>query len=422
MNPNTFVLKNLLKDEEVKRISKILLYFYFFFLIISNTFSQGLAGLLCIILIIRIGITGGRAYIATPFDLPFLVLIVCRFASTFFHYEPFQAIELVAKRLPLYGIYFVITNTVELDELPDEIERYIALIIYSCILGGLHGFYEFIFLKIVRPGSFAGGYSRLSEFSSVSIILAMFLRNNKKIFPDNWFYLTSFLIILGTLLITQSRAAWAGTGIALGILAIRGDRRYVFLFIAIFCIAVALVPSIRERAITIMDPIKNMSNRDVIWTDAIEKFKENPVLGYGIKSLKSILLPIAYLVTPNIYEAETLTGINIKTIDDLETSAIILSDLGAKNVLIKGGHMRESTGLPMGTDVLFDGKKFHMFYSNFVKTKNTHGIGCTLSAAITSNLALGKTLLKSVDGAKNYVLNSLKNSAKIGKGYSPVEQ
>ncbi|HEY4716208.1 MAG TPA: O-antigen ligase family protein [bacterium] len=291
MNPNTFVLKNLLKDEEVKRISKILLYFYFFFLIISNTFSQGLAGLLCIILIIRIGITGGRAYIATPFDLPFLVLIVCRFASTFFHYEPFQAIELVAKRLPLYGIYFVITNTVELDELPDEIERYIALIIYSCILGGLHGFYEFIFLKIVRPGSFAGGYSRLSEFSSVSIILAMFLRNNKKIFPDNWFYLTSFLIILGTLLITQSRAAWAGTGIALGILAIRGDRRYVFLFIAIFCIAVALVPSIRERAITIMDPIKNMSNRDVIWTDAIEKFKENPVLGYGIKSLKSIASP-----------------------------------------------------------------------------------------------------------------------------------
>ena len=84
--------------------------------------------------------------------------------------------------------------------------------------------------------------------------------------------------------------------------------------------------------------------------------------------------------------------------------------------------MRKSTGLPMGTDVLFDGKKFHMFYSNFVKTKNTHGIGCTLSAAITSNLALGKTLLKSVDEAKNYVLNSLKNSAKIGKGYSPVEQ
>jgi len=174
---------------------------------------------------------------------------------------------------------------------------------------------------------------------------------------------------------------------------------------------------------TVVKHLKKRKNIKLVVDPVILSKSGYPLLNKaGIKSLKSILLPIAYLVTPNIYEAETLTGINIKTIDDLETSAIILSDLGAKNVLIKGGHMRESTGLPKGTDVLFDGKKFHMFYSNFVKTKNTHGIGCTLSAAITSNLALGKTLLKSVDGAKNYVLNSLKNSAKIGKGYSPVEQ
>jgi hydroxymethylpyrimidine/phosphomethylpyrimidine kinase len=142
----------------------------------------------------------------------------------------------------------------------------------------------------------------------------------------------------------------------------------------------------------------------------------------GIKSLKTKLLPLAYLVTPNIYEAEILAGVKINSIYDLETAAIILYDLGARNVLIKGGHLRKSIGLPAGTDVLFDGRKFHLFYANFVKTKSTHGIGCTLSAAIASNLALGKTLLTAVNDSKNYVLKSLKNTVKIGKGYSPVEQ
>ncbi|MCI0448980.1 MAG: bifunctional hydroxymethylpyrimidine kinase/phosphomethylpyrimidine kinase [Chlorobi bacterium] len=142
----------------------------------------------------------------------------------------------------------------------------------------------------------------------------------------------------------------------------------------------------------------------------------------GIKSLKSKLLPIVYFVTPNINEAEVLTGIKINSIDDLETAAIVIGELGAQNVLIKGGHLKKSIGLPLGTDVLFDGKKFHLFYANFVKTKNTHGIGCTLSAAIASNLASGKSLDKSIAEAKNYVLKSLKNSVKIGKGYSPVEQ
>jgi hydroxymethylpyrimidine/phosphomethylpyrimidine kinase len=142
----------------------------------------------------------------------------------------------------------------------------------------------------------------------------------------------------------------------------------------------------------------------------------------GIKELKEKLIPLAYLITPNIPEAETLTGISIDSIDELETSAVILNEMGAKNVLIKGGHMKQSTGLPAGTDILFDGKRFYMFNSQFIKTKNTHGTGCTLSAAITANLAFGNTLLNSVEEAKNYVVKSLRKSVKIGKGTGPVEQ
>jgi hydroxymethylpyrimidine/phosphomethylpyrimidine kinase len=142
----------------------------------------------------------------------------------------------------------------------------------------------------------------------------------------------------------------------------------------------------------------------------------------GITSLKKSLLKLTYLITPNIPEAEILTGMKIDTIEDLETSAVMLRELGAKNVLIKGGHLKASMGLPLGTDVLFDGKKFFLFSTNYVSTKNTHGIGCTLSAAITANLALGNNLIASIDKAKSYVVRSLKKTSKLGKGFNPVEQ
>lgn len=142
----------------------------------------------------------------------------------------------------------------------------------------------------------------------------------------------------------------------------------------------------------------------------------------GINALKKHLFPLTFLLTPNIPEAEILTGLKIVSLDDLETSAVMLHDLGAKNVLIKGGHLKESIGLPLGTDVLFDGKKFYMFSTNYISTSNTHGIGCTLSAAIASNLANGYSLIRSIDLAKMYVVKSLKRTVKIGKGFSPVEQ
>jgi hydroxymethylpyrimidine/phosphomethylpyrimidine kinase len=142
----------------------------------------------------------------------------------------------------------------------------------------------------------------------------------------------------------------------------------------------------------------------------------------GIKRMRERLFPITYLITPNIPEAEILTGIRIDSIEHLESSAVVLSEMGVKNVLIKGGHLKGSIGLPLGTDVLFDGKKFYLFSTNYVKTSNTHGIGCTLSAAITANLASGKSLVNSIESAKQYVVKALKKTEKIGKGYSPVEQ
>lgn len=142
----------------------------------------------------------------------------------------------------------------------------------------------------------------------------------------------------------------------------------------------------------------------------------------GIKALREKLLPLAYLVTPNIPEAEILCGVEINSLEKLEIAAVVIYEKGVKNVLIKGGHMKESVGLPKGTDVLFDGRKFFIFNNGFINSSNTHGIGCTLSAAITANLASGCNLIKSIENSKKYINKLLQKSAKIGKGVSPVEQ
>ncbi len=169
--------------------------------------------------------------------------------------------------------------------------------------------------------------------------------------------------------------------------------------------------------------LKKRKNLKLIVDPVIFSKNSFPMLNKpGIGALKKYLLKFTYLLTPNIPEAEILTGMTIDSLDVLETSALMLYELGAKNVLIKGGHIKDSIGLPLGTDVLFDGSKFYLFNTNYVSTKNTHGIGCTLSAAITANLASGFNLIDSIDKAKAYIVKSLKRTVKIGKGFNPVEQ
>jgi hydroxymethylpyrimidine/phosphomethylpyrimidine kinase len=142
----------------------------------------------------------------------------------------------------------------------------------------------------------------------------------------------------------------------------------------------------------------------------------------GAALMRSKLFPLSYLAAPNIPEAEIFSGIEIKTAGNLEEAAKSIFNTGCKNVLLKGGHLPETTGIERGSDILYNGEKFIMFKTKYSKSKNTHGIGCTFTAAIASNLALGCSLKESIVNAKAYVVDSLKNSQKIGKGIGPVEQ
>lgn len=137
----------------------------------------------------------------------------------------------------------------------------------------------------------------------------------------------------------------------------------------------------------------------------------------AVASLANILISRATIVTPNRYEAQLLSGLEINTIEQMKQAAATIHQLGAATVLVKGGGM---PGTLKGVDVWFDGNEWKILTATAVDTKNTHGTGCTLSAAIAANLALGKDLWVAVREAKNYVTRALNHALDIGAGNGPV--
>jgi hydroxymethylpyrimidine/phosphomethylpyrimidine kinase len=137
----------------------------------------------------------------------------------------------------------------------------------------------------------------------------------------------------------------------------------------------------------------------------------------AITTLREQLIPLAAVLTPNRYEAQMLSGMEITTLQDMQAAAQKILGLGAKAVLVKGGGM---TGDLRGVDVWFDGDRMDTLQTETVDTTDTHGTGCTLSAAIAANLALGLDAYEAVQQAKEYVTTALRYALRIGKGQGPV--
>jgi len=158
----------------------------------------------------------------------------------------------------------------------------------------------------------------------------------------------------------------------------------------------------------------------------------------ALKVLIEKLFPISDLITPNIPEAERISKIKIESENDLEKAARTMQNFGAKNVLIKGGHLFDKdisvnanilddggktislSKKKLATDFLWLDKELHIWNDEYIETASTHGTGCTLSAAIAANLALGKSLTESVETAKKFVTEAIRTSPNIGNGNSPV--
>lgn len=136
-----------------------------------------------------------------------------------------------------------------------------------------------------------------------------------------------------------------------------------------------------------------------------------------ITALKSWLIPQALILTPNRYEAQILADMEITTLENMKTAAQKILELGCHSVLVKGGAM---TGELRGMDVWASRQQMEILQTEIVETPHTHGSGCTLAAAITANLAWGKTPLTAIHHAKDFVTQALKHSYPIGSGQGPL--
>ena len=136
----------------------------------------------------------------------------------------------------------------------------------------------------------------------------------------------------------------------------------------------------------------------------------------AIKILKDKLIKSVTLITPNIPEAEILTKTKIYNVKDMINSANILISLGAKNVLLKGGHLNKKNV----EDVFVSKNEMKIFRNKKITTKNTHGTGCSLSSSIATFYSCGKTLKKSCELGVKYVNSSIKSKINYGKGHGPI--
>ncbi len=138
--------------------------------------------------------------------------------------------------------------------------------------------------------------------------------------------------------------------------------------------------------------------------------------GNAVTALKERLFPLTYLLTPNIPEAEKLTGLTIVDEAGMEEAAQRIQQMGTRNVLIKGGHLSEGNAV----DILYDGRAFTRYRSPRHLTRNTHGTGCTLASAIAAFLARGEPLPEAVARAKEFVTAAIRLATPLGKGHGPV--
>jgi len=164
---------------------------------------------------------------------------------------------------------------------------------------------------------------------------------------------------------------------------------------------------LRETALgetgAIIDPVvRSTSGFDLIDDDALA-------------ALKTELLPLARLVTPNIPEAERITGLEIKGEADMRRAAALMREMGARAVLVKGGHLTGDA-----VDLLDDAGRIEFFRAPRIETNATHGTGCTLAAAITACLARGMDLDAAIGAAKRFVTEAIRRSPQLGRGFSPV--
>ncbi|WP_126427702.1 bifunctional hydroxymethylpyrimidine kinase/phosphomethylpyrimidine kinase [Brevibacillus marinus] len=140
------------------------------------------------------------------------------------------------------------------------------------------------------------------------------------------------------------------------------------------------------------------------------------LLDDAVEALKQELLPLALIVTPNLPEAESLSGMKIESRYEMEEAARRIHAMGARHVLVKGGHLASAEIV----DLLFDGSQFYAFPHQRIDTRHTHGTGCTFSAALTAELAKGTPIVAATERALQFIVEAIATAPALGGGHGPT--
>ncbi len=203
--------------------------------------------------------------------------------------------------------------------------------------------------------------------------------------------------------------------------SIRGQAEPVFKDLSVDALKTGMLPN-REVITETAELIKEFQIEKVVVDPVVRSTSGFDLIdGAALKSLIELLFPLATVITPNIPEAERISGVAIESAQDVREAAEVMHSMGARSVLIKGGHLSDAGTIPrMAADYLFLKGEEHVLEAKYIDTTATHGTGCTLAAAITANLALGKELLDAVRAAKDFVHEAIRTAPHIGGGHSPI--
>jgi hydroxymethylpyrimidine kinase/phosphomethylpyrimidine kinase len=168
---------------------------------------------------------------------------------------------------------------------------------------------------------------------------------------------------------------------------------------------------------TVADSVRSYRLDDLVVDPVfVAKSRDRLLADDAVDALKEGILPLAAVLTPNLFEASGILGEEVTTLDEMRDAARALHTLGPRSVLVKGGHLSGDDAI----DVFFDGADIVEVEGRRFETEDTHGTGCVLSAAIAARLAHGDTVLDAVRFAKTFVGGAIEHGLRIGKGYGPV--
>jgi hydroxymethylpyrimidine/phosphomethylpyrimidine kinase len=165
--------------------------------------------------------------------------------------------------------------------------------------------------------------------------------------------------------------------------------------------------TLRKHQITtlVVDPVMIAKSGDSLLAESARK------------AIKEDLIPLAQVITPNLFEAETLLDRKVENLEEMKSAARDLQQLGCRWVVVKGGHLSNES---QAVDVVYNGKDFHLLKSARFASKNTHGTGCTFASAIAASLAKGAEPLDAIKKAKEFITEAIRTGLPIGKGHGPT--